>query len=438
MKLSNWVALIVLGIAIMFVAPVNLTLAAGTLELQETPAVEQQAPNTTNETLEGYDSGYANQPEPPKDWSIPQPCFLLNHGIDMGGWVEQGYTALGRLPNDRSNGPIATNDRADEYQLNQGWLYFDRPIKNEGDGWDMGGRVDLIYGTDWRFANTLGIENTINGPDQLYGLALPQFYFDVAYNNLTMRFGHWAPSVGIEIVPCVGNFFYSHSYGMAYGQPLLVTGMLATYKLSDQWAINGGMNRGWYMFEDMNHSWDVMGGVEWTSCNKWTKIRFNLDSGPQDVAGDNNRFVYTLTATQKITEDWSYAIENDYGVENNTGLNGSDAYWYGIINYLFYTINPKWQAGMRYEWFRDNDGARVWGIGNLPGIRGWTGGPGFVGDFNELTAGVNWRPHPNVAVRPEVRYDWYNGSTDVHGNLPFDDGTRNNQFSFATDLIVTF
>jgi len=473
MKLSNWVAMIAMSVAIMFIAMVNLTgaadsirqpasavrtayeydgyrntgaaevrqntlAAADTNKVQETPAVEQPAPSAAQEELEGYDTGTA-APEPPQGWHLPQPCLLQQYNITMGGWLEQGITGNARSPDDRFNGPIATNDRADDYQLNQGWLYFDRPIKNDGEGWDIGGRVDLIYGTDWRFANTLGIENTINAPYQLYGLALPQFYFDVAYNKLTMRFGHWAPSVGMEIVPCVGNFFYSHSYGMAYGQPLLVTGMLGMYKINDQWAINAGMNRGWYMFEDNNHSWDVMGGVEWTSLNKKTKVRFNLDAGPQvDPFGDNERFVYTLTATQQITDKWSYALENDYGIENDAGPDGSDAHWYGLINYLFYTINPKWSAGMRAEWFRDNDGARVFGIGNQPGILGWDGGPGFVGDFTELSLGVNWRPNPNWVLRPEVRWDWYNGSRDVRGNLPFDDGTRSDQFTFATDLILTF
>jgi len=30
---------------------------------------------------------------------------------------------------------------------------------------------------------------------------------------------------------------------------------------------------------------------------------------------------------------------------------------------------------------------------------------GFAGNFYNLTAGLNWTPHANIAVRPEVRYD---------------------------------
>ena len=55
-----------------------------------------------------------------------------------------------------------------------------------------------------------------------------------------------------------------------------------------------------------------------------------------------------------------------------------------------------------------------------------------------MTLGLNWRPHPNLVVRPEVRYDWYDGTANVFGKLPYDDGLHSAQFTVATDMIVTF
>jgi hypothetical protein len=52
--------------------------------------------------------------------------------------------------------------------------------------------------------------------------------------------------------------------------------------------------------------------------------------------------------------------------------------------------------------------------------------------------GLNWRPHPNLVVRPEVRYDWYNGSTNEAVKLPYDNGLHSTQFTTAMDMIVTF
>jgi hypothetical protein len=102
-------------------------------------------------------------------------------------------------------------------------------------------------------------------------------------------------------------------------------------------------------------------------------------------------------------------------------------------------LTEKWSFGLRYEWVRDNDGARVAGIGNvLLTDRGWDGLPGFAGAFNDLSLGLNWRPNKNIVLRPEVRWDWYDGPTNIGGELPYGNGTSREQFTTACDLIVTF
>ena len=60
--------------------------------------------------------------------------------------------------------------------LNQAWLYFVRPTKTDGCGFDIGGRVDVVYGEDWRFGQCDGLENRFDDPNSFYGLVLPQFY----------------------------------------------------------------------------------------------------------------------------------------------------------------------------------------------------------------------------------------------------------------------
>ena len=130
--------------------------------------------------------------------------------------------------------------------------------------------------------------------------------------------------------------------------------------------------------------------------------------------------------------------DNDGSVLNVQTGERRDAQWYGINQYFLYTINPCWAMGLRFEWFRDNDGARVGGIGDP---HGWTLGPnfannqiGWAGNFYELTAGVNWTPRERLIVRPEIRWDWYSGSPDGLGRLPYNFGERSNQFTFATDI----
>jgi hypothetical protein len=54
--------------------------------------------------------------------------------------------------------------------------------------------------------------------------------------------------------------------------------------------------------------------------------------------------------------------------------------------------------------------------------------------FFTLAARTHWTPRANLRVRPELRWDWYNGQ-----GLPlFNDRTQNRQFTAAIDAIVLF
>ena len=105
--------------------------------------------------------------------------------------------------------------------------------------------------------------------------------------------------------------------------------------------------------------------------------------------------------------------------------------------YFLYTINPRWQGVLRAEWLRDDDGVRVAGPGNIPGVRAFDGF-GFAGDFYEVTAWCRTGdPTRIVVVRPEIRWDWFDGPAGPSG-LPFDDGTSDDQLLFAVDAVLTY
>ena len=120
------------------------------------------AQNATGETAQGdvvqpsvptpdaSDAACCDAPSP-QPWKLPQPCVLQQLGINVGGWVQQGLTLNADNPVDGFNGPVTTNDQSQQYQMNQAWVYFVKPTKTDGCGFDIGGRVDVVYGTDWRF-----------------------------------------------------------------------------------------------------------------------------------------------------------------------------------------------------------------------------------------------------------------------------------------------
>jgi hypothetical protein len=224
---------------------------------------------------------------------------------------------------------------------------------------------------------------------------------------------------------------------LAFSEPILVTGAMADYKLSEQWSLLGGINRGWMTFEDTNNIWDFMGGVRWTSHSKRTSAAYSVDVGPQDAAGLQQRFVSSLVFKHQVTERFEYVLQHDLGQEKNAVSVGQSAQWYGINQYFLYKINKCWSANLRAEWFRDNNGVRVHGAPASEGLRMWSLS-GFAGNFYEVTAGVNWRPNANITLRPELRWDWYNGSPNTDGLLPFNNGQSSSQAMAACDLIFTF
>lgn len=365
------------------------------------------------------------------------------YGINVGGWVQAGMTANFEDPHDRYNGPMLLNDRVGDLQMNQLWMYAEKPVDTGGCGVDAGGRLDVFYGTDWRAAYFHGFgweDLRLNGPDQLYGLSIAQMYAEFAVNDLSVRIGRMTGILGYEIAPPMGNFFYSHSYAICYGEPILITGLMADYQMSDQLTVLAGFHQGVHQWDNNNGELNLQAGLMWTSRDQRFSAAYAFDLGRNDFLPAlfhlQEEYLHSIVLKYQLTERMLYVIQNDYGYANaETGF--EDADWYGINQHLLYTLNKKWSAGARVEWFRDDDGTRVLGLGNLD-AQGWDGLPGFRGSFTTLTLGLNWKPKANILVRPEARWDWYNGSTNLAGEMPFDDGTSSSQCTVATDVVIMF
>ncbi|WP_460182444.1 porin [Thermopirellula anaerolimosa] len=365
-------------------------------------------------------------------YELPTPSFLACRGIDFGGWIEAGAAVVANRPVDRYNGVVTFADRNAEPQLNQLWFFLDKPADNQGCGWAWGGHVDFLYGTDARFTQaTDGLESDWGQTSRFYQVALPQFYVDLAYNDWNLRMGHFYTILGYEVVQAPKNFFYTHAYSHHYGEPFTHTGLLLSRKLNDQWAFSAGLHRGNDQFDDTDgqDALGFLGGVNWTSRDERVALAFALSAdefGPQ-----TQRVIFSTVATWNISSRSQYVFQWDWG--NAEDAQGVDSQWYGINQYFFYTINPCWKFGSRIEWFRDTDGTRVTGIGdgNL------VAGASFPGDFYEITVGLNWSPRPNILVRPELRWDWYEPRGNV-ATLPYDSGDRDDQFLFGCDFILTF
>lgn len=365
---------------------------------------------------------------------------LRSRGFNIRGWVDQGVTIPAQFSFDRFNGPVTFNDRADEYQMNQLYLIAERETNTEDRWFDVGGRVDLLYGTDSRFTLANGLDDSWYGDQRFYGLAMPQLYADFALNDWTFRAGHFYSILGYETVTAIDTFFYSRSYSRQYGEPFTHTGMLAKWQFNERLALSAGFHRGWEQWEDNNNRLGFLGGVTWTNDDSGTQIAFGITASNEQVGWASSRTAYTIVVRQRLAERLRYVLEHVGAYETNALLpDGSvaTAEWFGVTNYLFFDLNPQWSCGLRYEWFADNNGARVRGLGTPRGFDFPPVGEAFPAYWNDISVGIHYRPHRNVTLRSEGRWDWADpiGTSSI---FPFTDQTRRNQFLFSTDLIIQF
>jgi hypothetical protein len=115
-----------------------------------------------------------------------------------------------------------------------------------------------------------------------------------------------------------------------------------------------------------------------------------------------------------VSDRLSYVLQSDYvNVSTPADFDNEDV---GINQYLFYSLNDCWKLGGRMEWWKSNNPT------------------GEAASFYELTGGINYRPHANLVIRPEVRYDWTPSNEAYDGEF----GVSYNQFLFGIDAVLTY
>ena len=377
--------------------------------------------------------------------------FLKERGISTYGWLNAGIGGNGW--GSPFNGPITFNDRNWQGQMNQLYLVNEKVLDTEDGGFDWGGRVDLLYGTDYIYTTARGLDanmlnQTLPGQpswgNRYYGLALPQLYAEAGYGDHAVKVGHFYTIIGYEVVPAIGNFFYTHAYTMQYGEPFTHTGILDTYKANDQLTLYAGITNGWDNYSDpinvlgpisntgypgYNSNAAFLGGATLKSSDETQALTIAATSGNElanfatNTVG--NRSMFSTVYTNELSDKLTYVFQNDNGWQFNAGtqdtLNQAQsgtALWYGINQYLFYNFSDTLVGGMRFEWFRDNNGYRVYsGLRNaLFGVP--NSATGFQGNFWEMSYGLNYKPNKNWILRPEIRYDWYTPD-HMKGVLPY-------------------
>ena len=359
-------------------------------------------------------------------------------GLDISGHVEAGYT----FNFNESNGDTITGRafdvQHDELLLNQAAVVVQRTLSPTDDAvvgykdrFNVGFKVDFMYGYDARFIHSNGLFDHYNDDEsrnEEWDLTQAYVEFGIPVGNgLLVTAGKFVTPLGYETINPTTNPLYSHSYLFAFAIPFTHTGINVKYNFSENWSAMVGVNRGWEQsLEDNNDdAVSFLGsvGYTWHPSDTGKPVNFILSatSGPEqpDMQG-NFRTVVDLIASTQLADQLTVALNADYGIEDDADPAGNQGQWYGVAAYARYEISDMFAINVRGEWFNDKDGAR--GLGT---------------NVYEATLGLNIKPFPGnefgsgLVIRPEIRYDYAQEAT-------FDAGTDHSQFTAGADVIFAF
>jgi hypothetical protein len=361
--------------------------------------------------------------------------------INIYGYAEGGYFHDFSAPGSPGPTYIGYNNFKNTVILDKVSLNVERTVDLTKKAFDVGFRLEGIYGADAALIHSNGMMDTQTGRNQG---DLLQAYVDVSLPGLPMRIriGKWIELAGFEqfsanIYGAFGDparALYSYSYQFLYAEPGTQTGVLATLALNPQWTVDAGFTRGWNQStRDANDSLDFLGRVTFTPSDK-TSIIFVMTEGPEFPAGsgknlpwgDNSNWwtALDLVITHKVNDKLSLGWGLDYvHAPKIPGLEGGAKQWGGLADYVSYAIDRHFTLNTRLEWYRD-------------AADGFSNGASFSANYFAATVGMAMKPFPEHPIfsrllfRPEARYD--------HADRPVFDGGRQNQLTFSVDALFTF
>ena len=307
--------------------------------------------------------------------------------INVGGWFQAGY---------HTQGNDLFNSRPDQLALHQGWLFAEKAASSDS---PFGFRADVMYGIDaddtQAFGNPLGSWDFDNGFDYgSYGWAFPQLYAEVMLTDTwSVKAGHFYTLVGYEVVTAPDNFFYSHAITMYNSEPFTHTGVLATGSISDSLTVYAGWTLGWDTgFDQLNDGSSWLGGFS-ISASDNLSFTYISTAGNFGARGDD-AYSHSLVFDMTLTDNLNYVVQSDLVRVDSTGEDNV-----GLNQYMLYTVSDCLGLGARMEW---------WKADNITGYAPHGAVLPADGSFSYYAAtfGANVRPHANVIIRPEVRFDW--------------------------------
>jgi len=269
------------------------------------------------------------------------------------------------------------------------------------------------------------------GPDDnpRFGTDLRQLYGSLHVpvpggGGMDLKVGRVYVPLGYESTMSPYRPLYSAAYLWLYSQTGAATGGTATWHVTPQLDVIGGVTLGyntWFELRGDSPSY-IARGIYWLTGEKRTRLVGTVYTGSQPIASAKGHVPEWQTVVEgQVVHDWTPRLTT--AVEFNAGWDthesGDVCEWYGGYLIGIVHLHRQWDLNLRAEGFGDVHGSRT----------------GTSTTYAEFTAGVNYMPRPWLNLRPEVRWDV--AADPVFGLSHLPDRERS-QWTLAVDCLVKF
>ncbi|CEG10182.1 hypothetical protein BN961_03619 [Afipia felis] len=383
--------------------------------------------------------------------------------VTISGHVQAGITF-----NERSSGGInfghLFTDKANSPLMNQALLTVQRPLDPKATGFDVGFKIQAMYGSDARYTHFLGeFDQSISGRNQ-FDIVEAHALFHLPWftsGGVDVKVGQYVTLEGAEVIYAPDNALYSHSYIFNFGIPFKHTGVMTTTHVSPTLDVYAGIDTGVnttfgnrfdnFNSGDNNKAAAFHGGIGLNLLDGALTVLATTHIGPENpnvssvvLAGINPntalRYINDVTIVWKATDKLTLTTDLNYIRDDGFKATGG-----GVAQYATYALNDWLKITSRGEVWRDNNAFFVAAFpGNLDFVRVEHGNPlgtaigGGATTYGALTVGLAIKPPApkeldGLVLRPEIRYD-----TSLNGTTPFGAGTKRSQLTFGGDIIIPF
>ncbi len=359
--------------------------------------------------------------------------FLRESTINVG--LDTYYMYNFNHPVGRVNLLRAYDVLSNNFSINQADVIFEH-APDVSDGRRFGARVDLQFG---QATDTLQ-GNPFNEPrPQIYRNLFQAYgtYIVPVGNGLTVDFGKWGSSLGIEGNYTKDQMNYSRSYYYDF-LPFYHMGVRANYPINSRFTLTYWVVNGTNQAEATNAFKDELFGftAKPTKSTTWVVNYYLGQEHPDRVAvapsspipvqpglsfvairpaPDGRLHIFDSYISWQATQRWSLALEGDYAIQRvwrneGPGRSSAPSHVDGGAAYARYQLSSRFAVAARAEYLADHGGLFS----------------GISQALKETTATFDYRLSDGFLMRYEWRRDFSNQPTfltDTQGVLSKEQST---------------